>query len=188
MRLFGRTIALVQFHTISRSNTMALVPVGNGSGYWLTVSLTDNGGDISTLSYELQSADMATAITDTSAILAAIALNSDSVVSGYNLGIRYTEDAFVYPVSGVENQNKARIVVQLTTGTEKARIDIPAPKPSIFNATSGKEANVVDIGGAAVTAYIALFEAGAEAFISDGEIADFPVEGRRVSSRKGFRG
>lgn len=167
---------------------MALVPKGNGSGFWLSVTLVDNGDDKAIKDYELTSADYATALTDTAAVLAAIALTSGSTISGYNLSLRMTEDSFVYPVSGIENQNKARVVVQLTTGTEKATIDIPAALPSLFQAVAGSDANLVDLSSAGWLAYSALFSTGNECFISDGEILNFSVRGRRVSSRKGFRG
>lgn len=167
---------------------MALVPVGNGSGWWLTVTLVDNGADKSTLQYELTSADAAAAAVDSAAILAALGNMSESVVSGYNTSQRFEENAFVYPASGVENQNKARIVVQLAGSTKKATVDIPAPDPLIFAGTTGSQANVVNLSDTPVLVYMALFQAAGEAFISDGEILDFSVEGRRVSSRKGFRG
>lgn len=167
---------------------MAFVTVGNASGFWLTVTLVDNGGDKSTLQYELTSADQATAVTDTATILAAIGNMSLSTVQSYNISLRMEENAFAYPASGVENQDKARIVYQLAGSTKKGALDIPAPDPLIFNGTSGKQANVVNLSDTPVLVYLALFQAAGEALISDGEILDFAVEGRRVSSRKGFRG
>jgi len=104
------------------------------------------------------------------------------------MSLRYEESAFVYPATGVENQNKARIVSQLVGSTKKATIDIPAPKVGLFNAPTGVNANVVDLLDTEVLAYLAVFQTGGNAFISDGEVLDFGVEGRRVSSRKGFRG
>lgn len=167
---------------------MAFVTVGNASGYWLTMTVVDNGGDKSTLSYELTSADALTADAAATAIIDAYNGVGLGTVSGYNVGLRYEEAAFAYPASGVENQNKARIVGQLVGSTKKATIDIPSVDPLIMVAQSGAGANVVDLLNAQVIAYLGTFQAAGQALISDGEILDFPIEGRRVSSRKGFRG
>lgn len=167
---------------------MALVPVGNGSGWWYTVTLVDNGNDKSTKTYELRAATEVIAQAAALAINAALVGTSGSTISNTSLSYREEEDAFSYPASGVENQNIARIVGQLTGSTKKATMDIPAALAAIFVDTTGPNANVVDLTVGAVIAYLALFEAGNEAFISDGETLDFGVEGRRVSARKGFRG
>ena len=167
---------------------MAFVTKGAGSGYWLTMTVVDNGDDKSTLTYELTAIDAITADVAATAIIDAYNGVGMGVVSGYNVGLRYEENAFAYPVSGVENQNKARIVSQLVGNTKKATLDIPAPDPAIFVDVTGVNANIVDFTNAAVIAYLGTFQAAGQAFISDGEIMDFPIQGKRVSSRKGFRG
>ena len=163
---------------------MALVTKGHASGFWLTVSLTDTQRDVSTKTYELTSADYATAVTDTATILAALGNMSKSVISGYAISIRYEEDAFAYPALA-DNAIKARLSFQLTDRIDQETHDIPAPKDEIFVAPAGPNNKVVDITDAAVIAYAQLFQAGGEALISDGETSDFVSKGQRVSASSG---
>ena len=167
---------------------MALVPKGNGSGFYLSVTLTDNGNNDSTLDYELRAADYAAALTAKTAILAALAGVSGSEIKSTILSYRDEEDAFAFPASGVENETKARIVYQLDGSTKKGNYDIPAPVAGIFQTPAGDGANVVDILVTALIAYNDIFEAAGQAFISDGEDMGFMLKGRRVSVKKGLKG
>lgn len=167
---------------------MAFVTVGNASGWWLTMTVIDNGGDKATLTYELTAADELAATSAATAIIDAYNGVGQGTVSGYNVGLRFEEALFGYPASNVENQNKARIVGQLVGSTKKATIDIPAADPAIFAGLSGDNANIVDLGNTEVIAYLGTWQAAGQALISDGEVLDFAIKGKRVSSRKGFRG
>jgi len=72
--------------------------------------------------------------------------------------------------------------------TKFATINIPAPKPGLFVAPSGKSANIVDITDAALVAYAAIYTSTSDtATISDGEYISVLVTGKRVhrGSRKG---
>jgi hypothetical protein len=169
-------------------NIMALVAKGNGSGFYLTVTVTDNGNNDSTLEYELRGADFAAATANKAAILTALGNVSGSTIRSTILSYRDEEDAFAFPASGVENETKARIIVQLDGSTKKATYDIPAPVAGIFTTPAGDGANIVDILDTAMVAYNDIFEATGEAFISDGEDVDFMLRGRRVSVKKGLRG
>lgn len=167
---------------------MALVPAGPGSGWYLSVSLTDNDGSVSTLEYELRAIDITEAQAAVVIILTALAGVSGSVISAYNLSLRYWEDAFAYPGSGIRNEVKARVVGQLTGSTKKATFDIPAPVDGIFNGTSGEAANIVNVSAPALVSYAAIFKTATNvAFISDGEDLDFTIRGRRVSVKRGLR-
>jgi len=167
---------------------MALVTVGNGSGWYLTVTLIDNGNDKSTKTYPLRAADETAAQIAVTAILAAVNAATGSVIANTSLSHRKEEDTFIFPASGVENQNIARIVVQLAGGTKKATLDIPAALPGVFVGTSGANANIVDLAATETSDYLDLYLPAGQVFISDGEDLDIGIEGRRVSSRKGFRG
>lgn len=154
------------------------------NGFDLTVTLVDNGGNNSTLTYNLIAADHATALTATAAVIAALNAVTNSVISGYNIRTKYSESAFAYPAAGIENEDKASISVLLDgLGNKKANIKIPAPVIGIFTSASGWGANVVDISDADLLTYLGLFEDGGECTISDGEYMDVPLTGKRVSAK-----
>jgi len=163
---------------------MALV----SSGFWLSVTLRDNGGNDTTRRYQLTSADAAAAATDSATILAALNAVTDAVIVGWFNYEAFVEDAFAYPGSGVEIENLALLDFDIVDHPEKsATLTIPAPAPAIFVATSGAGANIVNTANAAVIAYAALFQTGGESFISDGETAQTLVSGKRIH-RKSSRG
>ena len=154
------------------------------NGWWLTSTLVDNGGNVTTKRYDLRASDATTAATDVAAIIAAPNAITDSVMSGYRYGEEFIEDSFAYPAAGVENENKASITCLLTTGgAKKANLKIPAPVIGIFVDTTGPSANVVDVTNAALLTYAALFESGGEAYISDGEDLDSLISGKRISAK-----
>lgn len=159
---------------------MALVT----KGWWLRVSLADNGANVTTRRYELQATDATTAATDVAAIIAALNAVTDSVLLTYAYGEEFEEDTVVYPAAGIENENQASVTVLLTTGGgKKANFKIPAPVIGIFQAPSGKGANIVDILDADLVTYANLFASGGEAYISDGELLDSMQSGKRISAK-----
>jgi len=162
---------------------MALVT----NNFWLTISLADNGANVSTKTYQLQAADFATATTDAATIIAALNGVTNSVIVGYSLSERFIENAISYPAAGVENEDKASITGLLVGGIKKANFQIPAPVISMFQGATGPAANIVDVSDAALVVYADLFDTGGEAYISDGELLDFMLSGSRISakSRKG---
>lgn len=159
---------------------MPLVVRGNGAGFFLSISLTDTQGDVSTLRYELQSADYAGALTDTTAIVNALMAVTGSAVSSTSLSFVRDEDTFAFPV-GADNGVRARLTFQLSNSIEKATLDIPAPQNVIFVSSVGPNNNIVDIADLAVIAYAQLFQTGGKAFISDGELSDFILRGKRTT-------
>lgn len=165
---------------------MALVPVGNGSGFWGTVTLIDTQNDKSTLEYELTSTTHAEAITDMDEILSSLAEVTNASVSTVSISYRRERDDFAFPAIVCNNSEKARVVVQLVGSTKKAVIDIPAPKNAIFVAATGAQNAIVNTTNTELIDYINNFQTGGEAFISDGETSDFAVRGERVTARKGM--
>ena len=159
---------------------MALIIRGNGSGFFLSVSLTDTQGDVSTLRYELQSADYATAVTDTTAIVSALSAVTGSVVSSTSMSFVRDEDTFAFP-TGADNGVRARLTFQLVNSIEKASLDIPAPQNGIFVSALGPNNNIVDIADTALVTDVQLFQAGGKSFISDGELSDFVLRGKRTT-------
>lgn len=161
-------------------------------GFVLTVTLVDNGGNVSNLSYALTSANFTEAGTDSATILAALAGVTDAVVKAYNVGERFKESALTLPGTGIQVENTAVLSALITGEVDKwARIVIPAPKPAIFVGLSGAAANQIDPTDTEVQAYVSLFDATGEATISDGETVQAPsastLNGKRVhrGSRRG---
>lgn len=158
------------------------------SPWALAVTLVDNGKNETTMRFQLQSADATEAAADATAIIAAIGGVSDCAIKSYQIEHRYVENALVLPASGVEIQNQALITVVLASDpTKSGTLAIPGAKPGIFVGASGDNANIVDIADVAVIAYVDLFTATNEAFLSDGELGTLSYVGRRrhVKSRRG---
>lgn len=150
----------------------------------LTVSLADNGANVTTKRYRLRSALIADAVTDSGVIIAALDAITESVIVGYRVNDVWHEGSVVYPAAGIENEDKASITVLLTTGGgKKANLKIPAPVIGIFNDSSGAGANVIDTADADLLTYLACFESGGECYISDGEDLDSVQSGKRISAR-----
>ncbi len=156
-------------------------------GWFLSVTLVDNGANVTTLQFALRSADATTAATDSSAIVLALGDITDSVISDYYIKHKYSETVLVYPAAGVENENKASITVLLAgAGNKKANIKIPAPVIGVFTAASGGGANTVDMSDVDLVTYLDLFKAGAECYISDGEDLVSGVSGKRISAKSNY--
>lgn len=163
---------------------MALV----SAGWRLFVTLVDNGNNETTKTYDLTSADAAAAATDVATIIAALNAVTDATIRSRGAYELFVEDAFAFPGEGVQIENMALLNFTLEDHPEKtATHTIPAPNIGIFVASSGEGANTVDTGDAALITYRDLFRTGGEATISDGEVADTLVGGRRIH-RKSRRG
>lgn len=158
---------------------MALV----ADGFELTVTLADKGTNTGTLTYELTAEIVADAITESATIVAALAAVSDAVVSGYRVASKFMENAFVYPTVG-EIEDKASCTGLIYgKGQKKCNFKIPAPKIGIFKAASGSGANEVDLVDGDFVTYRTIFQTGQLAYISDGEVLDSVVVGKRVHAK-----
>jgi len=152
-------------------------------GWFGTITMADNGGNQITKTWDLTAADAATAATDFAVVKAAFNTISDSVEVASSLGERFENDDITYPAAGVNNQDKASITVRLTTGNKKANLKVPAPVIGIFMNTTGPGADVVDILDADLNTYLDIFETDGEATLSDGEVMDDPLSGKRISAK-----
>jgi hypothetical protein len=169
---------------------MALV----SKGYFSNITVTDSGGNDSTLRYALVSEDLPTALTDTATIIAALNAITDGVITGYSVGERYEEDSAFFAAEGVQAENVAIITARIdATGEKWANLRVPAPNVGIFQAATGKKSNVVDPTDSALVTYLNLFVASTGiCTLSDGENLLSPgtagnVDGKRIhrGSRKG---
>lgn len=166
---------------------MALVPQGNGAGWFFSVSLTDTQSDVSVMEFPLQSADYASAQTDANLVLVAIAGVSDAVVTATSLSYREEEDAFSYPANACDNSVKARITYRIAGSSKKGTFEIPAPSNDIFVSPNGADNNRVNTSAPELLAYSGLFLTGGTAFISDGEALDALEKGVRVTRKRKTR-
>lgn len=144
---------------------MALVAVG----WRVIVELTDTQGDVTTRTYDLDSADAAAAATDAAAVMAALAAVTDSAISGYTVGEKFAEDALTYP-TGANNVNTMIVSAKIVGAPYKSgTITIPAPKNTIFVATSGPNNKIGNTQATPLSTYLDLFATAGPAFVSDGE-------------------
>lgn len=158
---------------------MALVPRGPGSGFYATLSMTDTQGQSSTLRYAMNAIDFATAQADLPFIIAGVTGVSQSVCTMAQISYVEEEDNFVHPVNA-DNSQRARITFQLAGKSQKATLDIPAPENGIFQTPSGEGNLSVDILDPEVVAFGALFQSGGKCFISDGDLSQFIIRGKRT--------
>jgi len=167
---------------------MAFVAAGAGTGFFVNVQMIDRNEDQTSKDYELDVADFAEALGAALEIVGDLMLVSQCEIVGYSISQRLVENAIVIPSAG-EVQTKARLIIRLAGGNEKATIDIPAPKEEIFMALTGKANKVVDVTNTDVADFLANFLTAGNCFISDGEkmAADGLLEGRKVSTASGFR-
>ena len=150
-------------------------------GFFYTVTLIDEELNETTREYALTSADYATAVADAAAIVTALLNVTDGVISRTQLAQRFVESALV-PPSGDQPASAGVAVTTLIAGagTKKADYNIPMPKDAIMSGNS------LIVTNAQVIAYHALFQAGGEATISDGETAGAIQKGVRVTRARRF--
>ncbi len=148
---------------------MALVVRGSR----LVVDLADNGGKpFGRREYDLIDEDPTTIDAVATSIITKLKAVTDCVVAGYSVGLRYMEDAFTLPAAGVQLENQAIVTAPIVGDPfDSATVTIPGAKIAIFTNTSGKGANIVNSGNAALQTYLGIWDptAGNEATISDGE-------------------
>lgn len=166
------------------------------TGFEATVTLLDNSADKSVLRYKLTAETAADALTDTQAIVAALAAITDGLVAGYSVSEVYEEDTPILPSAGVKITDIALVTAQIATADpvvlKWANVRIPTPVIGVFQASSGPLADEVDPADTDLRTYLAIYESGGEATISDGEhLKDVTVagnvKGKRISrgSRNG---
>jgi hypothetical protein len=150
------------------------------TGWNLVVNLMDSGGEGTSKTYQLSSADATDAAADSATVLAALGGVTDLEVVSYFWYEKFAEDTVSYPIGGIEKENQALLVFDIVNNPSKrATHAIPGAKIDIFVGVSGPNRNIVDTADAAVIAYRSLFQAAGPAYISDGEKAFTLVSGHR---------
>lgn len=159
--------------------------------FGLSFTLVDSGVNQTTKTYALQGADLTAAALNANQFLAKFAAVTKANIKGYTLMQHFINDAFSVPVNGCEIENRADILVTLTTSPLKTgRIQIPAPIDAIMVGAPGtKNYNVVDLADPLLVDLFLSFNLNGDVFLSDGELMSVggQLEGKRVhrASRKG---
>lgn len=159
--------------------------------FGLAFTLVDSGVNQTTKTYSLQGADLTEAALNANQFLAKFAAVTKASIKGYTLMQHFIDDAFSVPINGCEIENRADILVTLTTSPLKTgRIQIPAPLDAIMVGAPGtKNYNVVDLADPLLVALFASFNVGGDVMLSDGEFMAVggQLEGKRIhrASRKG---
>ena len=151
-------------------------------GFEASVVLVDSGGNKATRTFELTAATNAEALTDMATIVAALQALTNAVVESYRVAEKFVEDAFNYPIGGVNVEELASIVVGVTDKPDDPHtIKIPAPKDLLFVAATGKSRNIVDVTEATLLAFMATYNPGSNATFSDGDTWDGNIyTGKRI--------
>jgi len=161
-----------------------------GGIFYVNIQFVDSGLNTTRKRVQLVAADMTEAIASAAAIVPKFVAVSDCYVVGYTLEEEFTNDAAGYPptADSAENQTRALLTVALTTVPKKAALEFPGPKDAIFGAAGTANFNIVDVSNAAVKALVNAFNAGQDAYISDGENTLNTADGGLVAGKRIHRG
>lgn len=155
-------------------------------GKWLShYDLIDGAGKITTARRELIAADADEAAASAAAHLTLLLAVTDCKCISYTVGQQYEENALgALPSNTTFISVQAVISASIIDQPNKfASLQIPGPKIGVFAGTSGKLLNVVNVGAAIVTNYLADFTEAGHVFISDHEHLDpvYNASGERVT-------
>lgn len=144
------------------------------TGWKLTVSMIDKGGEVTKKTYDVRGADYDEASANTIAFLVDLQAASLAAITGYNLGGEFAQDAIALPtLDGARNSIQALITVDIADNPLKhATITVPAPVSSVFVSTSGPNSDVVNASAGVVTDLVDNFKSAGTVYISDGEDVD----------------
>ena len=154
-------------------------------GYRLSVEIIDTGGNTTNRTFDLVATDTAgdasAVIADVATIIAALIAATDGVIKSYFWAKKFVESALTLP-SAAEVENNAQISAKIDGHPNKsAVIEIPAPKATLFQQSTGPGYNLVDFADTAVANYVNLFKSTGVAKVSDGEfIVAQDIKGKRV--------
>lgn len=159
------------------------------NGFWLTVTLSDNGGNTGTQTFQGDPAilvDFATALTQSQGLVADLDALTDLVITGYNVQERFFEDSIALPPANIELENKARISYSIQDTNKKGTLDLSSPVTTpgvVWQAASGAAANQVAVSSTEIQNYFDNFRTTGGFLISDGEKANQVLVGKRISAK-----
>lgn len=156
------------------------------AGRWsASYDMIDGTGKITVLTRDLVAADADEAAAAASAHLTLLLAVTDDKCVAYKVGQSYEENALgALPAVTVLNSVGAQISASILDQPNKfAGLWIPGAKIGVFNGTSGRNANIVNVQATIVTNYLTDFTEAGHVFISDGEHLDpvYNASGERVT-------
>jgi len=155
-------------------------------GWRLVLTFVDSGANTTTRTFELtatdDAGDLSPVIDDVQTIVTAWTAATDAILVSQQVTKLTVNDSVVLPAAGVQVENNAQISAKIDGEPNKSAVfEVPAPKITMFQATTGPGSNVVQFAGAPTPALVNIFKTGGQAFISDGEaITDQGIKGKRV--------
>lgn len=158
-------------------------------GWKLVVRQVDSGANENSKTYNLTAATAADAATESLIIINGLEAVSALTSRTYSIIEKFANDAFALAAAGVQGEAKAVIICTDSVDPGKTHvIEISGPETDVFIATTGSNANIVDIAHQDVIDYCNLFDSAGEATISDGESieTDGLVRGYRRTAKKKY--
>ncbi len=154
------------------------------SHFELTMTLADEGTNVTTLTFQCRDTVYADIVTAKTALVAAMGNVSGCAIQRVSINEIWRNDAFAYPTD-VETATKLSNTALLTGGAgKKANIKIPGPLAALFGASGTAGFNVLDTSNAAAIAYTDLFKAASVFYLSDGEDLASMVSGKRIHAKQ----
>lgn len=155
-------------------------------GWKLILSFLDGGANPTTREFKLtatdDNGDLAPVIADVQTIVNAWVAATDAVLVSQQVTKVTVNDDVTLPAATVQVENNAQISAKIEGIPNKSAVfEVPAPKISMFQATTGPASNIVQFANPPVPALVNIYKAGGQAYISDGEtITDQGIKGKRV--------
>jgi len=156
------------------------------AGYGVTVSYTDAGANQVTRDYVCDSTvtDMDGAVAAAGLILPDVIALSDASIPKYRIYQEVVNDAFALPAATVQIENTASMTLLLADlGSQKANLNMPAPKIGAFVSNIGPQQNILNTGATIVTDFTNNFTSAGKFSLSDGEKASGILNGKRVHKK-----
>lgn len=153
----------------------------------LAVKIADSGGNIGSMNFRISGIVTETAKLTADAIVAEVQALTDGAVVGYSFTSTYSEDANYLGAAGSQVENVAQVNFRLQQSATPdgpigkwGSIRIPAPKQSLFLATTGKLSNTINPANAALRDLLERYDGNLTYTVttSDGQLAeDVTAEG-----------
>jgi len=156
------------------------------------VNLVDRGGKNFVRTFELTATDTAgdaaAVFTDVGTILTNLAAVTELKVKSYQVQKVFTENALTLPTSAeAEGEQNLHVSAKIVGDpTKSGTYDIPGPKQSLFQASSGPGADLPNFSVTALDNFLEMFNsAGTDiANLSDGESWDVnTAKGKKIHKR-----
>lgn len=155
-------------------------------GWHLDLTFQDAGANVTTRRIQLaqndDAGDLTDVIADVQTIVAAYVAGTDAILIKQTLGKDSVEDSVVLPTTSVNVEENLQVSAKIFgTPNKSAVFEIPAPKISMFLATSGPNRNNANFASGPLPAIVNLYIDDGPALISDGEsITAQAIKGKRV--------